>query len=395
MRIDRAKSRIHVVTVEFHNMAIKDLQDSLRLVLDAGIIASGTAEEVVRKRVKEVVGKAHARKICQLPNGWWSTHIYVNGERRTITRHSERELLCALYDHYTGAEEDPEAARYTLNDIFKNWSQGTFRSVSGSTARRNSDLYRKFICNSKIADIPVPLITTREVLRWIDDILGSPEKPNMTRKMFNGPFGVLSSMLRYYAMTYPNAGFRGAAATIGDIRIGRTRFVRATKKTSTAAIFTASEIKAIVAASMELASEKHDPLYLAIPIALYSGTRPEEAMALCYDDYSNGVLHIHQRLAAIDVPNPNNACGFSRKWTVIDAIKQNGQDRFIDVADIVSDYMNLVQAMTSDNSTLLFNVGPLKPYEVRMKNVCDRLGIAYKPPAALRKTVCKLFLRRL
>ena len=353
--------------------------EALRTLEKSGIMSPGEVHNIILMTQKNKVEKIHPYAISQGQgqDTRWNTKVVdpVTGERKKVSAKTEEKLYEKLYCFYYSKK----AAKFSLKDIYPEWMRFRQSEVRSSTIRRNDSDYKLYLSGKPIETIPIAKISLFDVRKWGNDLLS---QYNLTRKAFNNIKGVLSQCIDYYIEAY-NYIDRNV---VKNATFKTTQFKGEKRRTASTETFKPDEIARIVEKADELSREYNDEMYLAIPIMLYCGLRPEECMALSFEDLKDGKLRIHRELAAMDSATDK---GWSRKWEIVDTLKRNHGDRIIDIREDVPCIMDKIRTIVQskgDERGHLFNAQTLKPLETRMKNVCAKADVEYKPPKHLRKT---------
>jgi len=128
---------------------------------------------------KLYVGDHHKFRIAPLyskdgkRNGYWYTHIYVDGKRKVVQKASEDALYDFLFDFYLEQESRPK----TFDDVFEMFVE--FKRARGRSESTIKDyrLYRGFI-DKKIRNKALVSITEDELRMWLvsDFLKQKPKK---------------------------------------------------------------------------------------------------------------------------------------------------------------------------------------------------------------------------
>lgn len=174
------------------------------------------------------------------------------------------------------------------------------------------------------------------------------------------------------------------------IRIQKNVLRKVRKKSAESQIFYADEIKQIVKMAYSLAQETRDEAYLAIPLFFESGIRIGECLGLGFSECNRNENSLHLRYSMLSVYKIREDGTYEpRTFEIMDSLKHDGEERDVLVTDRCFDIIDQIRNMIREKGIvreLLFDVKTPMNIEMKLYNICDRLGIGRRSPHKTRKT---------
>lgn len=228
-------------------------------------------------------------KIEKLPSGNYRVRVYdaATGKRKSITASSRSELKLLLADFVM--HSDKKRCDLSVSEAIDGYISNRSAVASPSTIRGYRQMQRNYY--EYIRNFSVDTITAediqREINRWAVD-----HSPKTVRNVL----GLLISSIR---AVRPDKSF---SLTLPQKEVHQYHLP------------SEDDIK-------ELLRDKRQYMRIAIMLASVGTLRRGEIAALCYEDISGNVIHVHRDM----VRNEHN------EWVIKDIPKNSASDRFVEL----------------------------------------------------------------
>ena len=381
---------------ENFNHSTSDYEKLVDFLLKSGNISASSIRDYELMNKKEMVLNVHKYSISQGQGAdkRWFTRVEEStkgGGKKRVAKNTEEEIYDFLYHYYFGNSKPYN--KMTLKELYPEWFEfKKTKAVRNNTLHRIDTDYKRYYLDeplsAPIMSKPLASLKKMDIEKWAYSLI---KKYNMTHKAFSNMAIVLRQTLDYLVdmeVIEGNPFLR--------VKIDNKAFRKVRKKPAQTQIFYEDESKAVVALAYQMAEEKQDEVFLAIPLFFYSGIRIGECLGLSFEDFRRDehILSIHQSMMVDDTLNEDGTWGV-RQYKVFDYLKHNADPREVIVNDVCFDIADKVKAMQEKkglNSELLFNVKTPSNLQLKMIQICKRLGISSRSPHKIRKTYISTLL---
>lgn len=260
------------------------LNDSelLTIAVENGIIDVSIIREQIEMNNRKKYLEMHSSKIWQSTDKKWYTFIpdrsKKNG-RRLLKRKTKEEIENFLVDFYKEYAE-PQTIEKTYNEWIA--KKVKFGEISNQTCDRYNVDFRKYFHSCK--DMEIQYVT----VDFLDDfIVGNIKNYNMKAKAWSN----LRTLIRGIFLFSKKRGYSNLDIIqyIQELDISKKMFNR-TQKPDENVVFARREIQKIVVELQDSRNLKD----LAILVAIYTGMRVGEIVALKWEDIKDDYIHINR-----------------------------------------------------------------------------------------------------
>ena len=358
-------------------------------LLDNGIITSEwlseKAENMKKKKEQEILNN-HPYSVYEYKGYWYTTVPDIVKGRRKIKKKNKQDLEQAIIDYYSS---NPDDHGPTVKEVFKEWNEKRLADgyVKGATALRDMRTFEKYIMNSSLYDRPVRLISREEWTVFLQDNL-----PGKTAKEFGRLKGVVKGILQYaedhLLICYSDDD------VIRKVRAPKNSFLRP-KKNPENEIYFPDELKAL----RQYCVDHPNPYTRCILLETIVGERPGELCPIMVEDINLENMQIYiRRTESRDYVNGK------QKDVVHEGAKTETGLRRISIPETAREFVEeLVRIAEESGGGYLFKQEPghfkkryvgnrIRSRQLRrhLKEICEAIGITYKPPHKLRKTYASI-----
>lgn len=319
---------------------------------------------------KLYVGIHHKLKISPLnaeakkKNGYWYTHVYVDGKRKVVQKATEDEIYDFLYDFYREQESLPK----TYDDVFNafiNYKREHGRSESTIKEYQRINGFLK----KGIRDKAIVLITEDELRKWlINDYLKRNPKKEALKKMLQLIKAVFSYGIRKkICLTNPAQDL-----LVEDY----LKFCDLTTRTNEERSFSEEEIEKLRAYGLQDQLNPHAAVML---VAMETGMRAGELPALRKNDIADGYIYVHRQQIREPKTSAKDKISFKEvEYTKNERSNPRG-GRKIPITRACQEALDIALKLPGD-SEYLFHHPDGKPvlkdsYEYYLRRRCESLGI--------------------
>ena len=353
-------------------------------LLENGIITSEwlreKADEMQKEKNKRIL-QSHPYKIYE-SNGTWYTHLPDSGKtekRRKIKRKSKQALEKAIVDYYTSHEN-----QMTVEDIFNAWNDDRLKYgyIAGSTHLRDKKFFKQYLMPTPMASRQIDSVSREEWTAWTQAQLDN----GITAKQWSGLRGIIKGIL-HYAEDHHYIPY-SAEDMLQRVRIHKNAFKKR-RKQDAEEIYYAEDLQKL----RDYCLKEWDAYTSCIWLISISGLRVGEVTSLTPDDIdlTAMTIYVHRTETRGDETGQTLA-------TVRDGAKTDAGTREVSLPS--SSRERLAQILwncKNNNWQFLFcrmNGDRIKTRAIRRKLsiICSNLGIEYKPPHKLRKTVASILI---
>lgn len=212
-------------------------------------------------------------------------YAVINGKKtKKFTR--KRDLEDYLIEHHKQQFDN----LCTLRDIYPKYIESRRIGKSCGTFKKDIKIYKTYIENSSVADIPIKELTYDDGIVWYKEcqnIYHAKHHENMKKKYFDNIKGTINTMF-----TYAKVKRIISENPFAALEIHQDNFTPALRKSDEITIYTDEEKDAVKKMAYQLASETQEGKYLAPIIFFNLGIRDGELLALKWSDIIDE-SHIH------------------------------------------------------------------------------------------------------
>ena len=164
-----------------------DLQEFVVILKRNPEIAQLLINDMTNKRAKRLYVKSkHNQAIAQVNttnkklDGYWFTHVYVDGKRKVVYKATEDKIYDYLYDFYRALDDKTK----TYEEVFEQFLESKRDRGRSELTLRDYRRYKDYISES-IRRKDIALITEDELRKWfVKDFLSrNPRKEGMKKML--------------------------------------------------------------------------------------------------------------------------------------------------------------------------------------------------------------------
>lgn len=340
----------------------------LKEALNYGILNADSVLDTLMSNKREQVKKIHPYAITppSSEKGRWQTfYKKADGKRKNIKAQTEEELLDKLIPVYLS---DSHIDKLTFHELYKEWLDYK-KTVSNSpnTIKRHDQHYRKYfepalLHNRKVVNIDELLLET-ECNRIIREF-------NLPRKEWSNIRTIIKGMYEFsirkkYLIKNP----------LDNVRI-LVKFKQVIKKTGKTETYNSDELKELNLYLDRMYTETHDTAFLAIKLNFLLGLRVGELVALRWEDYSEGHLHIIREEVRDQITN---------HYEVVEHTKTN-RDRFVVLVPKAMDILKKIDCQGDFIFMRDRNRITSRQIAYVLEKYAERQGLSIKSTHKMRKT---------
>ncbi|MCR5704196.1 MAG: site-specific integrase [Eubacterium sp.] len=334
-----------------------------------GIIDIDTLQQQVELNKRRKYLESHKYKIWQGSNGFWYT--YLKG--RKLVKKKNKEDLEELV-----IREVKRESAYSMEDLFYLWLNKKYEY--GEICKQTYDRYvcdfKKYYENTK--QLKVEFITEDR----LEDIVKTAIRDyEMTSKGWTNYKIILKGIFKHAKKL--KCTEISITNFLGDLEISK-KTLRRNVKDDKSEVFTREEIKRIKEHIRTYDRKETQVLDLGILLAMYTGLRVGELSALKYSDYKDGKLSVSR----MEVHYKDEDSGSETK-EVQEHTKTDAGTREIILTAEAIDIIEKLHRLNPFGEYLLMKDGKrirAYRYTVRLKKICEQIGIKPRTMHKLRKT---------
>ena len=363
-------------------MEQKEVLELLEVAVKSGIIDIDSVKQSMTKKQQEEILKNHSNKIYQGNDGRWRTYVPETTKktgRKLLVKSSESALRAALIEHYYNLENEKSNKALTLRKLYPSWLEykKLHTNAESYILRIESD-WKKYYLNNPVVDVPIQKLNRLQCDTFAHKLI---QDYCMTKNQYYNATVIIRQAL-LYAIDLGIIEDSPFALVSVD---GKRMFRKVMKKQDHTQVFSANELKALVAYAQEdfaTTTSKYPLAPLAVLFQLQTGTRIGELCALKYSDIeSQNLLHI-QRMLRRDTGK------------VVDHTKSEYGDRRIPLTktciEIIQQVKEKQQDLNVSDENYIFSTTntPLPEHAVAhlYTKYCKQIGCIHKSSHKARKT---------
>lgn len=343
-------------------------EELLKLAIADGIIDIDILQQQVELNERKKLLESHQHKMWQGKNGFWYT--YMDG-RKLVKRKNKEDLEDFII------REVKKASAYSIEKLFYMWvnKKYEYEEICKQTYDRYVCDFKKYY--EKTKDLKVEYITEEKLEDMVKTAIRDYE---MTTKgwtnykiILKGIFK-LAKKLKCTEISITNF--------LGDLEISKKTFRRIARDDKSE-VFTREEIRRIKEHISTYEKKQTQVLDLGILLALYTGLRVGELSALKYSDLKDGKLNVSR----MEV-HYKSKDGVEVKEVQEHTKTEAGTREVILTAEAI-EIIEKLHRLNPFGKYLLMKDGKrirAYRYTVRLKKICEQIGIKPRSMHKLRKT---------
>lgn len=349
----------------------------LNYAITNGIIDINTiqAQIVMNERKKYIA--MHNSKIWQSTDGNWYTYLHIGEERRLIKRKTEKALMDKIVEFYKEKEKEPD-----IKSVFYEWIERKlyYGEIQKQTYDRYQIEYNKYIKGTTFEKRKIRFLEENFLEDFIMDTI---KKYNLTSKAYGNMRTIIRGIL-LYAKKRKYTSFN-VNMFFSDLDISKKVFKKNIKNDEDI-VFSKDEIKQIITF---LDSEKPKITNLGVMMAIFTGMRVGEIVALKWEDVHDDFIHVNRR----QIYYKDNSG--KRIYEIQDFPKTEAGIR--DVV-IVPELKMILRRIKSINPFTEYvfekNGNPISIHSLSMVlyRACDCIGVKRRGMHSLRKTYATILI---
>lgn len=370
--------------VNFYNL--NSAMELLKMMTEQGMIKADDAAKAILMNKRKVVEKYHKYAVYQDARGRYCTTIRdesCKNKRRMIAKSSEADLICALYDHYTGLDIMMRNSKMTIASMLPEWYEyKRNRGISEATILKYQTDWKRILKDTELVNVPIVELTRPYVDDWMHKLV---KQHQMTEKEYINISTLIRQPLSY-------AVYRGIidVSPMQGVTINSKEFRPCKKKASETQVFSQDEMEKLTAIAKADLENPH-LVYKLTPLAFLfmreTALRIGEAVTVRFDDIDGDQINI-QRMYVRDCHE------------VKDRIKGHADDRMVPLtktakAIIAEAKRRQVEAGVYDGGYIFSMTEEPLSYRALSDcyaRYCEKAGISRRSSHKMRKTAISTWL---
>lgn len=342
-----------------------------------GIIDINTIQTQIEMNERKKYLNMHNVKIWKSTDGNWYTYLYFNGERRLVKRRTEKALHDKIIDHYKEEEQEP-----TIQSIFYEWIERKLKydEIQKQTYDRYLIEYNKFFKGTSFEKRKVKYLDDNSLEDFIMDNI---KAYSLTAKAYGNFRTIIRGMLLYakkrgYTSFNVNMFF-------SDLDISKRAFKKNIKYDDDI-VFSKEEIRSIISF---LENEKIKITNLGVLMAIFTGMRVGEIVALKWQDIHDDYIHVNRRQIYYKDESGK------RVYKIQDFPKTEAGIRDVVIVQELKAIIKMAKAINPFTEYVFEKNGcPVTIHSLTMVlyRACEKLGIKKRGMHSLRKTYATMLI---
>ena len=343
----------------------------MKYALENGIINLDTIQKQAEMNERKKYLDMHDSKIWQSTDGKWYTYLPdLDKKRKLIKRKSESEIKDAIVKYYKNSETD-----MTISDVFDNWIDKKLqrREIQKQTYDRYKRDFDRFYSFRKFGN---------RKIRYVDEdsledfVISSIVENNLTSKAYSN-LRTITKGIFLHGKKKGNTNLN-INNFFDDLDLSSKIFSKSSKKDSDN-VYSEEELLKII----EELNKSQKIVHLGVLLAVYTGMRVGEIVALKWEDIHTDYIHINRR--QVRYKDDNNVDVYEIK----DSAKTEAGTRDVVIIPQVKKILKDARRINPFTEYIFEKNG--KPVSIHalsmvLYRTCDKLEIKRKGMHALRKT---------
>ena len=343
----------------------------MKYALENGIINLDTIQKQAEMNERKKYLDMHDSKIWQSTDGKWYTYLPdLDKKRKLIKRKSESEIKDAIVKYYKNSETD-----MTISDVFDSWIDKKLqrREIQKQTYDRYKRDFDRFYSFRKFGN---------RKIRYVDEdsledfVISSIVENNLTSKAYSN-LRTITKGIFLHGKKKGNTNLN-INNFFDDLDLSSKIFSKSSKKDSDN-VYSEEELLKII----EELNKSQKIVHLGVLLAVYTGMRVGEIVALKWEDIHTDYIHINRR--QVRYKDDNNVDVYEIK----DSAKTEAGTRDVVIIPQVRKILKDARRINPFTEYIFEKNG--KPVSIHalsmvLYRTCDKLEIKRKGMHALRKT---------
>lgn len=346
-------------------------REILNFAFDNGIIDITTIQKQIEMNERIKYLEMHNSRIWESTDGRWYTYVpdanYEKG-RRLIKRNTSRDLEDALVKFYKEWHEEP-----TIESVFYEWlaDKMKYEEIRKQTRDRYKRDFNRFF--KEFGKRKIRYVSEYELE---DFIKTSIHDLRLTSKAWSNARTILNGVFRCAR----KKGYTKINITnfMQELDLSRKSFKKSVK-TDEKNVFTNSEVEKIV----EYCKKNTSVYHYAILVAIYTGMRAGEIVALQKSDVFDTYIYVHKTQVRYESADGEIV------YEIQDETKTDMGTRKVVIAEPLKPIIKRLMLMTFEDDYIFSKNGiPIKTTALTssLYRLCDKIEIPRRSMHVLRKT---------
>lgn len=358
----------------------------LRLAIENGMINLQEIEcELEMKRRKECLAR-HPYKIWRGKDGKWYTYLLDESKpkKRKLLKRNDlddlEEFLISLY----GGEL---AKNITLEELYPEWLEYlSLHTNRSSSVKRYTIEWKRFYESDEIIKVPIESLDKLTLDKWVHGLI---KQHQLSKKQYY----TMSYIMRH-CMEYAKERGYIEENVFAQLKLDTKLLRKQKKKRDETQVYLESEKPLIIEEAVKDFSKNPENMApLAVILLFLLGLRSGEIVAIKSSDIEGDMIHI-QRMEVGSFEMQDDGTFSRETLEVIEHTKTDAGDREIPLVDEARQLIQVIQDVNQRNGYhgewLFINAGKRIHESAivwRLRKYCNHLGIMYRSPHKIRKTV--------
>ncbi len=346
---------------------------------DDAILNMNSVRESIMKSKKDKMLEQHKSPISYSKNQErWITYVVENGKRRQIVSKNKEDLLDKLLLFYGDKFKKKQPTLSETFQCYNTWRQEN-GAISASSAWRYQQQFQQFYGHSGFGQKRWDEVKSGDFIKFIDSCAAALK---MDRKHLNTLKSITKGLITQAVI---DGYIQREEWRFEDI-FSYCRYVPVKKVIDKEQEhYSDVEVSKIV---KYLCDDLDNISNLALLVMFSTGLRIGELVALQFGDINteNHSVRIERREQRITNKNGEDA------YAVVQGAKTDAGNRLVPYADSTAWIFDRIMAIPHrDETDYIFTRDGMRIHHNvvrhRLRKVCGRIGVTYKPPHKVRKTV--------
>ena len=351
-------------------------RELLNYALDNGILDLALLQEKINMQKREELLKKHPYDIWEGKDGYWRTYIPDKEKgRKLLKRKNRKDVEDAVVSYLREEEENP-----TVEEVFEEWNDRRLQlnKIGNATHQRNRNFYQRHF--KEMGKRRIKSISEDE---WGDFLEEQIPKYDLTAKAFSGLKGITKGLLKR-AKKRKLIDFN-VEELFAELDTSDSDFKRVIKE-DYQEVFDEHETDIMI----KYLENHLDLSNIAILLMFVTGMRIGEVVCLKHSDFDGNTIKIrrtetryrgeNEKKYRIEVKDfPKTKAGART------IIMPKDYEWLCDRIKITNPFGEFVFARGDERVTA-------QSVRMRLRRLCDKLGIYHKSPHKIRKTYATILL---
>lgn len=347
----------------------------MRFIINSGIIDIGDVQNSIEAMKREELLKKHPYKIWQGKDGKWYTYMPDHEKGRILKKRTTQKAIEDIVIQYWKTEaENP-----TICEVFKEWNDRRLelKKISNATHLRNTQIFNRHY--KEFGDRRIKSVDADDIEEFLEQQI---PRYDLTAKAFSNLKTVTRGLLKR-AKKRKLISFN-VEELFQEIDTSETDFKKVIKE-DYEEVFSEEEMSTIIG----YLENNPDMMNLGILLMFVTGARIGEVVSLKHDDFNGNNFKIRRTETRFTDKNGK----------YVHIVKEFPKSQAgVRTAIIPKDYEWLVKAIKLQNpfcEYIFVKDGKrisTQAMRMRLKRICQKLGIHHKSPHKIRKTYGSILL---